>query len=266
MHNILRAVAVCLFGTVITAASASAQTYPVAEGYVGFSLYNNEYGTTRHNSPGLQFNLGYNVARYLQVVGDLGAQFHNTNIVWTNGKKAEADSFQFLFGPELKIRNRSRWTPFAHGLAGVAFRDYAVPTGNWFCSGFPPICYEDSLSVARETGFAWGVGGGLDWTNNPVISVRVFQFDWLHTKLSRDNLNFSPAQGQFPTLSGWQDNYRISFGITFRFGEKGDARSRSTAAAAPDRFVLLRPEKGAKLTPEHCQQMEKAPLDELKTE
>ncbi len=218
------AAAVCLFGTVVSVAPASSQVYPAVEGYMGFSLYNNEYGTSRHSSPGLQFNVGYNVARYLQVVGDFGAQFHSTNIVWTNGKKAEADSYQVLFGPELKMRNRSRLTPFAHALAGGAFRSYAVPTGTWTCTGFPSFCYQDSFTVARDRGFAWGAGGGLDWTANPVISVRILQFDWVRTKLSRDNPDFSPAQGQFPTLGGWQDNYRISFGITFRFGEKGGRR------------------------------------------
>ena len=188
---------------------------------MGFSLYNNEYGTTRHNSPGIQFDGGYNVARYLRVMGDFGAQFHSTNIVWTNGKKAEADSYQALVGPELRIRNRSPWTPFAHGLVGGAFRSYAVPTGQWICTGFPQTCYQQSFTVARESGFAYAVGGGLEWTNNPVISVRIFQFDWIRSKLSRDNANFSPAQGQFPTLSGWQDNYRVSVGISFRFGERG---------------------------------------------
>jgi len=213
------------FCMALMAAPVSAQGYPVAEGYLGFSLYNNEYGTVRHNSPGLQVNGGYNVARYLQVVGDFGAQFHSTNIVWANGRQVEADSYQIMFGPELKVRKRSRWTPFVHGLAGVALRSYAVPTGKWVCTGFPPNCYETSFTAARDTGFAWGVGGGLDWTKHPAISFRVFQFDWLHTSLSRDNLNFSPAQGQLPTLSGWQDNYRFSFGIVFRFGEKGIAQS-----------------------------------------
>lgn len=198
-----------------------AQAYPAMEAYLGYSHYNNEYGTDRHNSPGLQFNFGYNVARNLQLLGDFGAQFHSTGIVWTNGKKAEADSYQFLFGPELRIRNRSTLTPFAHALAGAALRNYAVPTGNWICSGFPLNCYETSFSVARDSGFAWSVGGGLDWQVRPWLSLRMVQFDWIRTHLSRDNRNFSPQQGSLPTLSGWQDNYRFSAGIVFRLGEKG---------------------------------------------
>jgi len=47
------------------------------------------------------------------------------------------------------------------------------------------------------------------------------QFDWIRTHLSRDNAGYSTIQGQLPTLTGWQDNYRFSCGITFRWGEKG---------------------------------------------
>jgi len=202
---------------------AWAQTYPAMEGYLGYSHYNNEYGSDRHNSPGVEFNYGYNFARNLQLLADVGAQFHNTDIIWTNGKKAEADCYQFLFGPELKIRNRSKLTPFARSLAGAALRSYAVPSGHWVCTGFPSTCYQTSFSVARESGFAWSVGGGLDWQLQRGISLRLVQFDWIRTNLSRDNKNFSPLQGSLPILSGWQSNYRFSVGISFQFGEKGFA-------------------------------------------
>jgi Outer membrane protein beta-barrel domain len=230
IHLIRIAAGICLVAG-MCARNASAQAYPLGEGYMGFSLYNNEYGTIRHNSPGLQFDLGYNAARYLRLVGDFGAQFHSTPIVWTNGKKAEADSYQILFGPELRMRNRTRLTPFVHGLAGLAVRSYVVPTGNWICSGSLLLdCYQETFSAAREVGFAWAGGGGLEWSVHPNISVRLIQFDFVRTKLSRDNLSFSPAAlGQFPTLNGWQDNYRFSFGITFRFGEKGEAQPRYRA-------------------------------------
>jgi hypothetical protein len=200
---------------------ASAQQYPLAEGYIGFTMLNNEYGTDRHNSPGVQLNFGYNVARNLRLVADFGAQSHQTDIFWTNGKQARANDYQLLFGPELAIRNSPKVTPFVHGLVGVAFRHYAVPNGDWICSGYPSYCYQDHFDLAQETGFASGVGGGLDWHIRPSISVRMVQFDWIRSRLSRDNANFSPAQGQLPILKGWQDNYRFSCGFTFRFGWKG---------------------------------------------
>ena len=198
-----------------------AQQYPEVEGYLGFTMLNNEYGTDRHNSPGIQLNFGYNVARNLRLVADFGAQTHQTDIFWTNGKQARANDYQLLFGPELTVRNRPRMTPFVHGLVGIAFRHYAVPNGEWICSGYPSYCYQDHFDLAQEMGFASGVGGGLDWHIRPSISLRMVQFDWIRSHLSRDNTNFSPAQGQLPTLKGWQDNYRFSSGFTFRFGSKG---------------------------------------------
>ena len=219
---LLFVLAVLLFALFLCVPKAQAQQYPVTEGYFGFTVLNNEYGTDRHNSPGAQLSFGYNVARNLRLVADFGAQSHQTDIFWTNGKQAKANDYQLLFGPELTIRNSAKATPFVHGLVGVAFRHYAVPNGDWICSGYPVYCYQDHFDLARETGFASGVGGGLDWHAHPMISVRLVQFDWIHSNLSRDNVDFSPAQGQLPILKGWQNNYRFSCGVTFRFGQKGN--------------------------------------------
>ena len=200
---------------------ACSQTYPIAEFSTSFTVLNNEYRTDRQNSPGVQFGFGYNLLRNLRLVADFGVETHGTRIVWTNGRSADADSYQILIGPELTIRNSERVTPFFHGLVGGAIRNYAVPTGHWECSF--SSCYETSFSVAKDYGFATAVGAGIDWHVSPTISFRVVQFDWIRTHRSRDNAAFSPIQGQLPILGGWQDNYRFSTGIVFRFGEKGKA-------------------------------------------
>lgn len=199
-----------------------AQTYPAAEAYVGFTVVNNEYGTDRHNSPGVQLSFVYNMTPFLGGLADFSAENHSTDIIWANGRRVEDNDYQLLFGPEFALRRSPRFTPFAHGLAGIAFRHYAVPTGNWICTGYS--CYEDKFVVARETGFASGLGGGLDWRVWSIVSVRVAQFDWIRSNLSRDNVNYSPAEGQFPTLHGWQDNYRFSTGFTVRFGTREPQR------------------------------------------
>ena len=211
-------IAIALSCTAIT----GAQTYPAAEFSIGFTVLNNEYGTERQNSPGVQFGFGYNLVRNLRLVADVGAETHSTTIVWTNGRRASADSYQILFGPELTIRNSTKVTPFFHGLVGIGIRNYAVPTGNWVCSVYS--CHETSFSVAKDVGLATAVGAGVDWHFSPMISFRVVQFDWLRTHLSRDNVAFSPLQGQLPILGGWQDNYTFSTGIVFRFGENGRRR------------------------------------------
>lgn len=198
-----------------------AQVYPSNEFYMGFTMFNNEYGTDRHNSPGIVMNYGYNLTRNLRLVADFGAEFHSTDITWTNGRQASANDYQILIGPELTIRKSAKVTPFIHGLVGGAFRNYAVPSDNWICTG--NTCYQDSFSVAMEKGFATGVGGGVDWHFHPIMSMRVVQFDWIRTNLSRDNSAYAPVQGQLPTVSGWQDNYRFSCGITFRWGARGSS-------------------------------------------
>jgi hypothetical protein len=82
------------------------QSYPATEGYLGYSHYNNEYGTDRHNSPGVEFNFGYNLARSLQLLADVGVQFHNTDIIWTNGKKAEAGTSERARAQNSFLRSR----------------------------------------------------------------------------------------------------------------------------------------------------------------
>lgn len=201
------------------ASLAGAQQYPAAEGYVGFTLVNNAYGTDRHNSPGVQLSLGYNTSRYLRLAADFSAESHTTNILWTNGERARANDYQLLFGPEFVFRRGPDLTPFVRGFAGAAWRHYAIPSGNWICSAFS--CYEDHFDLARESGFASGVGAGLDWHLWQRASIRLVQFDWVRTHLSRDNASYSPARGQLPVVKGWQDNYRFSCGVTFHFGAKG---------------------------------------------
>lgn len=198
---------------------ARAQQYPAAEGYLGFTVVNNEFGADRHNSPGVQLGFGYNAFRNLRLAVDFGAQTHSTDIFWANGERARANDYQLLFGPEFAIRRGPEFTPFVRGFAGAAWRHYAVPSGNWICSAFS--CYEDHFDLARESGFATGAGAGLDWHRWQRASLRLVQFDWVRTNLSRDSVNYLPAQGQLPIVKGWQDNYRFSCGVTFRFGVKG---------------------------------------------
>ena len=61
--------------------------------------------------------------------------------------------FNFLVGPEVKLRNRSRFTPYAHGLIGVAHATASFSTSGSAAS----ISFKTS-----STGFATAVGGGAD--------------------------------------------------------------------------------------------------------
>jgi len=204
---------------VLIAPCNRAQEHPAIEGYVGFTEINNEYGTDRQNSPGLQMSFGYNLKRQLRLVTDFGFETHSTDLYWYSGRRAQANMYQFLVGPELTFRQKPRFTPYVHMLAGAAWRHYAVPNGEWICTGYG--CTEGHFDLAQEAGFASAVGGGFDWHVWRLTSVRVVQFDWISTNLSRNSGYLTPAQGQLPTLQSWQNNYRLSSGVVFRFGSKG---------------------------------------------
>ncbi|HVN17557.1 MAG TPA: hypothetical protein VMU05_02265 [Dongiaceae bacterium] len=202
----------------LLAGSMQGQSYPAAEAYFGFTVLNNEYGSDRHNSPGVVFDFGYNVRRSVRIVADFGAEFHDTNIFWVNGRKAHVNDYQMLFGPELVLRKSSKVTPFVHGLVGMGFRRYAVPSDSWSCDGF--MCSQDSFNVAKESGFATGVGGGVDWHVRRGVSMRIAQFDWIRTNLNRANGAYAPVRNQLPSLGANQDNYRFSFGLTLHIGAR----------------------------------------------
>jgi len=103
--------------------------------------------------------------------------------------------FNFLVGPELKLRNHTRATPFADGLFGITHTSRAFSTSG------AALTFSGST---RDTGFGMAFGGGLDVRITRRISFR----------LSSD---YALAYGQTgpsgssKTLNSW----RFSFGALF---------------------------------------------------
>jgi hypothetical protein len=92
----------------------------------------------------------------------------------------------FTFGPHVALHNRSRFTPFAFALVGGAHE--GVPT-----AGFT----ESSTAVAAN------LGGGLDYSVNDRISLRLAQVDAACTRF----------HGQ------WTTSPRFSAGLIFHVGK-----------------------------------------------
>ena len=65
------------------------------------------------------------------------------------------------------------------------------------------ICGGNTLrAFGRLTnGFAWGLGGGLDYNASENIAIRVIQADYLRTRLSNT----------------WFNDARLGFGIVLKF-------------------------------------------------
>jgi len=108
-----------------------------------------------------------NLNRYFGVVGDFSAHFSRDQgpitltppcnqppcLPVTQNAKLNPRLFNFLAGPEVKWRNRTRLTPFAHALFGIT---HATAT---FSTTGP------ALTLSRtdaDTGFAMTYGGGFE--------------------------------------------------------------------------------------------------------
>ncbi len=209
---------------VLLAATAQAQyrrtdSYPIAEGFVGFSTFNNEYGVgQRYNSPGFHANFAINPRPRLRLVTDFGAQYHGTNLYWFD-RRVSLHDYQVMFGPEFAYRQR-RFTPFVRGLAGLALRHYVVPSGTYYYDYNSGTIEERKMTVASAKGFAFGFGGGLDWNLRiPLLAIRLVQFDFVRANLAHSRPEFSAIQDQLPILPGWQNNYRFACGVVFKLGE-----------------------------------------------
>ncbi len=208
---------------ILVAAAAEAQypradSYPIVEGFAGFSTVSNEYSLAeRYNSPGFHASFAFNPRARLRLVTDFGAQFHGTDLWYF--RRVSLHDYQIMFGPEFAYRQR-RFTPFVRGLAGLALRHYVVPTGTYSYDYNSGTTQEDKMTVASAKGFAFGGGGGLDWNLRiPLLAIRLFQFDFVRAHLAHDRPEFSPIQDQLPLLPGWQNNYRFACGVVFKLGE-----------------------------------------------
>lgn len=97
-----------------------------------------------------------------------------------------------LAGGTIASSSRTRWVFFAHALAGYAHLSGSV----------------DGQS-ASANGFALIAGGGADWRVLPGLAVRVFEADYLMTRVTR--LTNTP---------GIQNDVRLSGGLVVYFGRR----------------------------------------------
>jgi opacity protein-like surface antigen len=154
-------------------AQAQSNTYPSVEVFAGPSVMRN--GATAPSFSlygGWQAEGSFNFSSHVGAIADFGGQYRSIS-------GSRVSQYEYLFGPRVTARG-NRATVFAHALVG----------GN-------------SLhSFGRSTnGFAWGLGGGLDYNASQHIAIRVIQADYLRTRLS----------------NAWFNDARLGFGIVFKF-------------------------------------------------
>jgi opacity protein-like surface antigen len=188
--------------------------YPKVEAFAGFSALGESPRDIRfggfstgegYATPnGFEISVIRNFTRHIALKGDFSAHFKNdsntgpltlctpTCTTATQTFEVKTRVYNFLAGPEFKARNSTRFTPFAHLLAGVAH------TSANFTTPGPTF---NILLKRSDTGFAMGLGGGLDIRATKRLSFRG-QIDY--------NPVFIPD-----ATSGTRDFVRISLGVLF---------------------------------------------------
>ncbi len=138
------------------AVSASAQDYPKAEIFGGYSYLHTSIAGTGFSSNGASGSISVNPNNWLGLVGDFGV-YHRT-VLGTG-----VNTVSYLFGPKLAYRHSDKLTPYFHFLLGGAHL---------------------SGGGASTSAFALAFGGGFDARVTPHVAVRLIQVDYVLTKFN----------------------------------------------------------------------------------
>lgn len=144
----------------------------------------------REGFNGINASVKGNFSRYLGAKFDYS--FHRKEFDFNDGigtVGTEVRIHNFLGGVELKDNApETRVKPFAHFLAGVARQSVDLTD------------FDDEFEDLSETGFAAGIGGGVDFRINDRVDFRAIQFDYNPNRLDGET----------------QHNFRIGIGVVFR--------------------------------------------------
>ena len=202
------------YGATALAQNANKDEYPKVEIFAGYSALGEagsrgiSFGANRHvggnysAEPGFETSIIRNFSKHFGIKGDFSAHFKNesasgpitsctpTCTTVTQDFQFKTRVYNFLAGPELKARNSTRFTPFAHVLGGVAH------TSATFTTPGPTF---NLLLKKSDNSFAMALGGGLDIRASKRVSFRAL-------------MDYNPVFVHDST-SGTRDLVRISLGV-----------------------------------------------------
>jgi opacity protein-like surface antigen len=195
-----RVLGLCCAALLLSAAAAYGQKSGGSEVSFGYSYVRanappGECGCFNMNGVSGEFATG--LGHGWSAVADLGV-YRQHNI---DGTGIPLWFGNYLFGPRLSYRHSPHWTPFAQFLVGGA---HARSTMYGMTISSLGGTYTGS---GAANGFALSAGGGLDWNATPHVAVRVFQIEYLNTRLPN-------------SVNDTQNNLRLTFGVVYRFGKK----------------------------------------------
>jgi opacity protein-like surface antigen len=146
------------FGLLFFALSSRAQSVDASLSYSYFRLG----GSNGLNQNGVSGSVAYNPNRWLGLVGDFGGYHASTGGVSVN-------TYTYLFGPRLSLRNPSNITPFGQVLLGGS----RVTVGS---------------GGGSSNQFAYSLGGGVDFGLLPHLALRP-QVDYIGLRTTGQNTN-----------------------------------------------------------------------------
>lgn len=218
---------VCLFLLAPTALAQSSDRR--VELFVGYSnlqaegvpdpndpgnVFDNDFFDRRRGAHGINASVAGYFNSVLGLKGDFSFHRNENSTTFTTGRDSvENQTYYFMGGPVLKLRNSSRIEPFGHVLAGGAHTRFEIDSRRTITSGE----VRNSFDVGT-TDFAMAVGGGLDIRLGERFSLRAIQVDYAPVFLRDRSINVLSAAGALTplTLEGQrQDNLRISVGLVF---------------------------------------------------
>jgi hypothetical protein len=166
-----------------------ATDYPTAEAYGGYQ-YLHATGTSLNGFTGAgEFSIGPTFS----IVGDFG---------YGKGDASVKDVL-FFGGPRMSYRGE-KIRLFGHILFGADHISGGTTTG------------VGAITTGSSTGFAMTYGGGIDISITSRISIRPAQLDLIRVRQS------AGGGTGFGSIATWQNMFRYSAGLSFKFGSKSD--------------------------------------------
>jgi Outer membrane protein beta-barrel domain len=151
---------------------------------------------------GFNTSITGNVARYFGLKFDFAGHFKSRPIAFGplfNGIDVDSRRFTYLGGVQFKNNSsEATFKPFVHALVGAAHVRNRVKINDELCIAIAPTpCPGDFTE--KDTGFAAALGGGVDIRASDRIDFRLFQIDYIPTRL----------------FDGRQQTLRLGIGIVF---------------------------------------------------
>jgi opacity protein-like surface antigen len=168
--------------------SLSAAAQDKAEVFGGYQYLHANSGSSgvpNFNLNGWDAAVSGYVNHYFGITADFSGTYGTPSV---QGVGVSTHLYTYLFGPVVRA-DAGKLQPFAHALFGGAHISGSVNAGGGVSAS------------ASDSGFAYALGGGVDYKALPHISIRLGQFDFLQTRISGDS----------------QNNFRYSGGVVIRF-------------------------------------------------